>query len=298
MQEDIRIGLVQLEAKVGETRKNLNQILHWTEKASKQGVKMLCFPESALHGYSPKDALEIGNTIDSQEIRELKECASDLDVILLVGMVEKTEQGQKPYLSQIIIFPDRDPAVYRKVHLGRSEKAYFMPGSEFPVFEAKGVRFAVGICWDWHFPEMATIYSLKGAELLFAPHASPVVAGDRKEIWKRYLGTRAYDNSVYLAACNLVGANNRGQEFSGGALVFGPKGETIAESFNTAESLDNHDKHDNQEQLITLEISAQRINNLRNTERVSMKDSFFLADRQKELYREIIELDVFHGNRT
>lgn len=284
MKENIRIGLVQFQSEVGETRLNLNRILHLSEEAARQDVDFLCFPESALQGYSPKDAQEIGETKDSPWIKELKECASDLDLVLLVGMVEQTKQEPKPYLSQAIIFPDRAPAFYHKVHLGRSERDYFTPGSEFPVFEAKGAHFAVGICWDWHFPEMATIYSLKGAELLFAPHASPVVAGDRKEIWLRYLGARAYDNSVYLGACNLVGSNHRGKIFSGGTLVFGPKGEVISESSGS------------EEQLLVTELAAERINHLRSSNRVSMRDSFFLADRRKDLYHELIELEVLKAH--
>lgn len=280
MEKDIRVGLIQLRAEVGETRRNLNRICDWAQKAAKKRINFLCFPESALHGYSPKDAQRIGDSLDSPRIKELRECASDLSITLLVGMVEQTKQEQKPYLSQIIVYPHQEPAIYRKVHLGRSEQDYFAPGSEFPVFEAEGVRFAVGICWDWHFPEMAGIYSLKGAELLFAPHASPAVSGDRKEIWRRYLGARAYDNSVYLGACNLVGSNNRGKEFSGGALFFGPKGEVLAESFETGE------------ELLVTDLSAERINILRSPKRVSMKDSFFLADRRKELYKELLELEV------
>lgn len=280
MERDIRIGLVQLKAEVGETRHNLKRICNWAQKAAQQGINFLCFPESALHGYSPKDAHEIGDSSVSPIIKELRECASDLGLTLLVGMVEQTKREQKPYLSQIIVSSNQEPAFYRKVHLGRSERDYFTPGAEFPIFEAEGVRFAVGICWDWHFPEMAGIYSLKGAELLFAPHASPVVSGDRKEIWLRYLGARAYDNSVYLGACNLVGPNNRGKEFSGGALLFGPKGEVLAENFEAGE------------ELLAADLSAERINLLRSSQRVSMKDSFFLADRRKELYRELIELEI------
>ncbi|WP_434510678.1 nitrilase family protein [Desulfitobacterium sp. AusDCA] len=280
MKKDIRVGLVQLRAEVGETRRNLKRICDWAQKAAQQGINFLCFPESALHGYSPKDAQGLGDSSDSSIIKELRQCASDLGLTLLVGMVEQAKQGQKPYLSQIIVSPNQEPAFYRKVHLGRSERDYFTPGTEFPVFEAEGIRFAVGICWDWHFPEMAGIYSLKGAELLFAPHASPVAAGDRKEIWLRYLGARAYDNSVYLGACNLVGPNNRGKEFSGGALLFGPKGEVLAENFKTGE------------ELLAADLSAERLNLLRSPQRGSMKDSFFLADRRKELYKELIELEV------
>jgi omega-amidase len=279
MQHDIRIGLMQFEAEVGQTEKNLKRIIHWAEEAVSQEVRILCFPESALHGYSPQDAVELGDTLKSTPVRRLKECAQDLGIVLLVGMVEQADK-KKPYLSQLIVFPDKEPEVYRKVHLGRSEQGNFSFGESFPVFEASGVRFAVGICWDWHFPELAAIFSLKGAEIQFAPHASPIVSGDRKEIWLRYLGARAYDNSVYLGACNLIGSNGRGKEFSGGALVIGPKGDVQSEAFR------------GREELLVHTLSAERINLLRTHDRASMKDSFFLADRRKELYRELLELDI------
>lgn len=280
MQKDKRIGLVQMEARVGETLSNLKTIIKNAEQASQQGIEILCFPESSLHGYSPKDAREIGDSLESPMFKELQECAKDYHLTMLVGMVEQIGRGQKPFLSHLIIFPDQKPAVYRKVHLGRSEEEFFAPGSEFPVFKRNGVCFAVGICWDWHFPEMAAIYSLKGAEILFAPHASPIVSGDRKEIWLRYLGARAYDNSVYLGACNLVGPNGKGKEFSGGALFLGPKGEVLGEAFSGREG------------LLVQDLAAEKINRLRTTERESMRDSFFLADRRKELYRELLELEI------
>jgi omega-amidase len=280
MQDDIRIGLVPIESKVGETEVNLNRITRWAEEASNKGVKLLCFPESALHGYSPQDASELGDSLTGAPIRRLSECASDLGMVLLVGMVERSAHKDKPYLSQLIAYPAKEPDVYRKVHLGRNEQKSFTAGEVFPVFEAFGVRFAIGICWDWHFPELATIYSLKGAEIHFAPHASPIVSGDRKEIWLRYLGARAYDNSIYLGACNLIGANGKGKEFSGGALVFGPKGDVLAEAFNR------------KEELLVHTLSAERINHLRAPGRASMRDSFFLADRRKELYKELLELEI------
>lgn len=280
MQHDIRMGLVQFESRLGETERNLTGITSWAEEAASKGVSHLCFPESSLHGYSPQDALELGDSLKSSSVRRLNECAKDLNMVLLVGMVEQVGSKNKPYLSQLVVFPDREPEVYRKVHLGRSEQEHFSAGECFPVFEALGARFAVGICWDWHFPELAAIYSLKGADVQFAPHASPLVAGDRKEIWLRYLGARAYDNSVYLGACNLVGSDGRGREFSGGALVIGPKGDVQAETFSR------------KEELLVHTLSGEKINHLRTPDRASMRDSFFLADRRKELYQELVELDI------
>ena len=280
MKMDCRIGLVQMESIVGDTERNFQKITHLAEAAQKQEISLLCFPECALDGYSPQYAAEMGDTLDSPWISQLRECSQDLGVTLLIGMVEQSKDHTKPYISHVILSPEVKTEVYRKSHLGRSELAYFTPGDHFPVFSAHGLTFAVGICWDWHFPEMAAIYSLKGAEVLFAPHASPVVAGDRKEIWLRYLGARAYDNSVYLGACNLLGSNGKAKEFSGGALVIGPKGELLNQS------------HLVEEGILATTLSADRINLIRRTDRASMRDSFFLADRRKELYHELIELDI------
>jgi len=269
-----------MESFVGETERNLQKITHMAEVAQKQQISLLCFPECALDGYSPQDASDIGDQLKSPRIRQLRECSQDLWITLMVGFVEHSTDLPKPYISHVILSPGEEPSVYRKVHLGRSELDYFTPGDCFPIFSAHGTTFAVGICWDWHFPETAAIYSLKGAEVLFAPHASPMIAGDRKEIWLRYLGARAYDNSVYLGACNLVGSNGKAKQFSGGALIIGPKGELCSQS-NMGE-----------EGLLATTLSAERINLIRSPERASMRDSFFLADRRKELYHELIELDI------
>jgi predicted amidohydrolase len=269
-----------MESIVGETERNFRKIIHLAEDAQRQNISVLCFPECALSGYSPKDASEIGANLDSTWIRRLRECSQDLGITLLVGFVEQRIDLSKPCISHVILSPGEEPSVYHKVHLGRSELDYFTPGDSFPIFSAHGMTFAVGICWDWHFPESAAIYSLKGAEVLFAPHASPKIAGDRNEIWLRYLGARAYDNSVYLGACNLIGSNGRAKEFSGGSLVLGPKGDLCGQSLMGEEG------------ILAATLSADRINLIRSPERASMRDSFFLADRRKELYHELIELDI------
>jgi len=269
-----------MESIVGETERNFLKIIHMAEDAQKQQISLLCFPECSLSGYSPQDASEMGETIDSRWIRQLRECSQDLGMTLMVGLVEHSIDLPKPYISHVVLSPGEEPSVYRKVHLGRSELEYFTPGASFPIFSAHGTTFAVGICWDWHFPETAAIYSLKGAEILFAPHASPMIAGDRKEIWLRYLSARAYDNSVYLGACHMIGSKGRTKEFSGGSLVIGPKGDLCTQSSVCEEG------------ILTATLSADRINLIRSPDRASMRDSFFLADRRKELYHELIELDI------
>lgn len=280
MQEDCLIAVVQMASTVGEINQNVNTILDMTNKAANAGAQIIVFPEMALPGYSHTNADALAVTVNDPAIKLLSKTAVDLKTTLLVGFAERSDDAQKPYISQLVALPDGNVGVYRKVHLGRFEKEWFTAGKEFPVFSSHGVKFAVGICWDWHFPEVAAIYSLKGAEVLFAPHASLSISGDRHEIWHQYMGARAYDNSVYLAACNMCGIDNIGRKYSGGAIVWGPKGEILAQSLDKTEN------------IMYATLSAERLNNLRTRERKSMKDSFFLADRKKELYHELLELEV------
>jgi predicted amidohydrolase len=87
---------------------------------------------------------------------------------------------------------------------------------------------------------------------------------------------RAYDNAVYLAACNLVGEDGTGHSFCGGALVIDPKGNIIAESF------------DNRENMLVVDLEPEMINLIRRGESRSMRHSFYLAGRRPELYTDLV----------
>ena len=68
----------------------------------------------------------------------------------------------------------------------------------------------------------------RGAEVIFIPHASPRGNPEEKHTsWMRHLTARAYDNSVFIVACNQIGENCNGLAFPGNALVIGPGGEVM-----------------------------------------------------------------------
>ncbi len=284
MDKNCKIGLVQMESHVGETEINIGKIISFSEMAAREGIKILCFPEMSMHGYAPEEAQHLAEPLRGENVRKISQLAVELGITILAGMAEKSDEP-KPYLTHFIALADGKLDFYRKTHLGKSEEKYFLPGKGFPVFSSHGLCFGIGLCFDWHFPEVATIYSLKGAEVLFAPHASPRIIGDRRELWLRYLGARAYDNSVYLGACNVIGSNGRGQEFQGGSIVFNPKGEILTENFSDREG------------IINTELCSEYLNNLRSPKRKTMKEIFFLTERRKELYKEIIELDFIPGGQ-
>ncbi len=273
--EDTRIALVQMQAKVHQTKENIAKIELFVKKAAEQKVDIICFPELSIHGYYGGQNASVAEDFCSDSVKAISRMACTNGIIILAGMAEKDDSGNI-FITQIVAFPDGTLNKYRKTHLGRHEQSFFTPGDELPVFATPKATFGIQICWDLHFPEVTTILSLKGGEIIFAPHASPAIAGERREIWVKYLSARAYDNTIYIAACNLTGYDGVKQQYSGGAIVVDPKGNVIAEAFNGIE------------EMLVVDLESRLINTIRRQEGKRMRDTFYLKARRPELYSELI----------
>lgn len=271
--KDTKIALVQMESVVGERQRNLKKIEHYIKEAYKNKVDIICFPEAAIDGYSK----EVYYAKD-EEISELKKIfttwAVDHSITILVGFIEGN-CTDKPYITHLIATPDGKIDFYRKSHLGKSEIEHFSSGNELPVFKTPTSTIGIQICWETHLPEISRVMALKGADIIFTPFASPVKTGDRRDIWLKYLAARAYDNTVFVAACNLIGPNGKGTTFGGGLLALDPKGNLIEEDFNGEES------------ILFVELDSELINNIRNQDNNSMKFTYYMNHRRPELYKEI-----------
>ncbi|MFZ5650561.1 MAG: nitrilase family protein [Bacillota bacterium] len=271
-----RIALVQMRSEQGMLENNLEKIEHYIDRAAAGGVDIICFPEMCLQGYSREKARFSSVKVPGEIAARIGRMAAGSGVVVLVGLAEDGAE-EKPYITQVVFFPDGSFEKYRKTHLGKSEIPYFTAGDDLPVFSAVKARFGIQICWDMHFPEVSTILSLKGAEIIFAPHASPVIVGDRIGIWMKYMVARAYDNSVFVAACNLVGDDGCGQEFCGGALVVDPRGNPVARSCGSGEG------------MLVADLDPEVINTIRMKKARSMRHSFYLDCRRPELYGPLIK---------
>lgn len=266
-----KIALVQMESLVGERQRNLKKIEHYIKEAYKNKVDIICFPEASIDGYSKQ--VDCAKDEEVSKLRKiLTAWAMDYSITILVGFIEGNSTD-KPYITHLIITPDGKIDFYRKSHLGKSEMEHFSSGNELPVFKTPTSSIGIQMCWETHFPEISRVLALKGATIIFTPFASPVKTGE-KGIWLKYLAARAYDNTVFIAACNLIGTNGKGATFGGGLLVLDPKGNSIGEDFNGEES------------ILFVELDPELINCIRKEES-SMKFRYYMNYRRPELYKEI-----------
>lgn len=273
--QNIRLALVQMTAKTGLVKENLDKIEHYVMQAAREKADLICFPELCVPGYHRELAGQYMEPVPGPGSRRLSRLARNSGVTVLAGLAEQSAD-ERPYITHLVVHPDGRRQKYRKTHLGKSERPYFTAGNELPVFQTDKIAFGIEICWDLHFPEVTTVLSLRGAEIIFAPHASPVIVGDRRAIWLKYLAARAYDNAVFVAACNLVGRASEKQDFCGGAMVLDPRGDVLAEDFSQREG------------LLLADLDATLINTIRRNRAKSMRYHFYLNFRRPELYRELL----------
>ena len=226
--KDIRIAAVCCRCPVGQIEYNLEQTIYWTQKALKKGADLVCFPELNITGYCTHEEMAaIALPGSSRLFEQLSNLAKETGLTILAGMAEHNPNG-RPFASHCVIGPDGHRRMYRKLHLAPNEQPYFAPGDTIPVFDTQQTRFGVQLCYDGHFPELSTAMTAQGVHIIFLPHASPRNDATTKHTsWMRHLPARAFDNSVFVVACNQWGSNGKGLKFAGNAVILDPSGNIL-----------------------------------------------------------------------
>ncbi len=266
--KDIRIAAVIFHSESYEPARNIKSMGKWVRSARETGVEIICFPELNVTGYGiDKRIAGASERIPGDITGKLADISSENNIVVLAGMAEIDKAG-RIYASHLIIKPDGYTGIYRKLHIAPPETGVFTPGNEVPLFEAGGIKFGIQLCYDAHFPELSTKMALMGADVIFMPHASPRGTPEEKQrSWMRHLPARAFDNGLFVVACNQCGENSAGLQFPGTGMVIGPSGEVIAKNTSGKEG------------MIVAELRAEDLEKVRNN-----KMRYFLPNRRPEIY--------------
>jgi predicted amidohydrolase len=267
--QDIRIAAVICPAPIGAVDQNLAGTIRWVRRARKAGAQLVCFPELNITGYcNQPEMAAVAQPIPGRVTDQLAQLALKEGIIILAGMAERNPDGL-PFASHCVFTPEGGMGLYRKLHIAPPEKATFAPGNSIPIFKSPGLTFGIQLCYDAHFPELSAVMAAKGIEVLLIPHASPRGNAHTKHLsWLRHLAARAFDNGIFVVACNQTGTNCKGLHFPGNAMVIGPSGEILAKRAKSRPALLLAD-------LNAATLEAVRTHPMR----------YFFPHRRPELYR-------------
>lgn len=216
------------------------------EEAGAKGVQLLTFCE-LFHGPFFANRLEESfdryfMAADDPFIADLAAHARRQGIALVLPFAERADDG---YFNSALVFDETGRRVgrYRKTHIpayfptgaaggtGSYEKFYFAPGNALEVFPVAGTRIGIQICNDRLYPEASRTLALAGAEILVMPISFSTYAdpAQRAAIWEVPLRARAYENGVYVLACNRVGVEGP-RHHLGRSMVVDPRGMIVCEA--------------------------------------------------------------------
>ena len=215
----MRVGFLQFSPKFKERGENLKRIEELIKDAE---ADLLVLPELSTTGYSFNSREEIipfAEEIPGYTSNRILKIASYKKMLIVYGFIEK--EGDRLYNSSLLVSPEGIVGKYRKLHLFYKEKLIFTPGDlPLKVFDIKGVKVGLLICFDWIFPEALRTLALKGAQIVC--HSANLILPYCQDAMR----TRAIENRVFIITANRTGEEGE-YRFTGRSQIVNPKGEII-----------------------------------------------------------------------
>jgi predicted amidohydrolase len=268
----IRVGFFQFDPLFGKVRANVSRVV---ECLSRVEADLIVLPELFTSGYQFVSRREVERLAEEipggYTTRRLSALARAKRLFIVTGLPER--KGNSFYNSAVLIGPEGFIDVYRKAHLFYEEKLWFSSGNTYlKVLDIGLARVGVMICFDWFFPEVMRVLSLKGADIICHPanlvlHHCP-----------NAMVTRCLENRVFAITADRIGYEERGGKerlaYIGTSQVVSPSGEVLYRA--------SPDK----EELKILEIDPREA----RKKAVNRHNDLF-KDRRIDLYAELVNPD-------
>ncbi len=260
--DKIRISTAQFEHHSGDKSYNLSVIEKLAERAANEGSDAIAFHECSITGYtfarklSEEQMLNLAEKIpEGPSIEKLTEISRKTGIAILAGLFEK-DSDNNLFKAYVCVDGNGPIAKFRKLHPFINR--YIKPGNEYCVFDLKGWKCGILICYDNNIIENVRATKLLGADIIFMPHVTMCTPSTRPgagfvdpKLWEnreedptslrlefdgmkgrewlmKWLPSRAYDNAVYAIFSNPIGMDDD-QLKNGSSMILDPFGDIIAE---------------------------------------------------------------------
>lgn len=237
----MRIALAQINATLGDFKKNREKIISFVEQANQRKCDMVVFPECALFGYHPFDMLEREKIVAQQE-KELNEVmkAIPAGLAVIVGLITRnpSKRGRPYFNSAALLVKGKKPQYFHKTLLPTGDvfdEARFIEQGDLAknFFTWKKKKFYLTICediWAWTDEKGRSPYKKnplqnvkkQKVDLVLNLSASPYFP-EKLKMRERVVAQTAKHFGAPMIYVNLVGAQDE-IIFDGASFVVDKKG--------------------------------------------------------------------------
>ena len=123
--------------------------------------------------------------------------------------------------------PNEEPLYCDKHHLYKhgGEADFFVPGNTRTIFEFRGVKIRLAICYDLRFPVWLRQEKKNLYDILICVACWPTI---RIQYWDALLAARAAENQCYAIGVNMIGVDGLQLDYNGHSVAYDTRLKDIA----------------------------------------------------------------------
>ncbi|XP_011310380.1 omega-amidase NIT2 [Fopius arisanus] len=200
-----RLALAQLSVGTDKSSNIDNAVSH-INQAKKQEADVVVLPECFNSPYGTQHFKKYAEAIPSGETcAALSKAARDNKILVIGGTIPERDDDKLYNTCTVWDSEGKLIAKHRKMHLFdidiKDKMTFFesetlSPGDDITIFEFRGCKIGIGICYDIRFEEMAKLYRNRGCHMLVYPAAFNLTTGPLH--WELLQRSRANDNQCFV----------------------------------------------------------------------------------------------------
>jgi omega-amidase len=222
-------------------------------------IDLIVLPEMFSTGFSMSPE-KLAEKWQGPTVKWMQRVATSQKVAIAGSLI--VEETSKFYNRLVFVHPDGKIDYYNKRHLFRmsGEHNFYDTGDSRVVITYKDFKILLLVCYDIRFPVWSRNRNDYDMILVVANFPEP-----RRNAWNSLLPARAIENQAYVIACNRVGKDGNGVNYSGDSQIIDPTGKIIKLG------------KQNESQIITANLLLQELITFRNSFPTHMDaDSFII----------------------
>ena len=182
-------------------------------------------PEMFATGFCT-DHPELAETMDGEIMTTLQRLADQYEIAIVSSFIcvpdnryPISDVRVKLVNRGFMVVPHGEVQIQDKRHLYAhgGEDLFFQPAEERYIFEYKGVKILLLVCYDLRFPVWARNRSGYDYDIILVVANWPEV---RIQYWDALIAARATENQCYIAAVNCTGEDGMGMHYNGHSVAY------------------------------------------------------------------------------
>ena len=222
----MRLAVLQSASPAGDAAKAFATLAPALMAAGAAGATALVAPETYLPGYNCGNIASLAQPRGGAWHQSLATLARDAGCALVTGYAER-DGGQVCNAAVAFDATGAEIAHFRKLQLyGPRERALYVPGAAYTVFDLNGTKAALLICYDIEFAPHVAALAAQGVTLILVPTAN---MAPFTHVVRHTVPAMAANHGLTIAYANYCGTEGD-LTYVGGSLIAGPHGEILAQA--------------------------------------------------------------------